>query len=279
MKGCLQNRAMDGGLRRAALAVLCSALPFIGAAAQAHDFGDDYGDTPASAFPLNLNSNCSGRIEIDTDQDWFSFNASPLYKYTVTVTTGTLWNSTLAAVAPDALTGLSATDSVRVAPSRLSWIHFGPPAAYYVGVGGFAQFTTGSYSIVVSQSNITDLNGNGMDDDWEIAQFGNTNQPAAGDFDGDGFSNLNEFLAGTSPKNPLSRLIISDETANANETSVTCQVAPYRCYRLQVSSNLTAGAWQPLGLVTNLQFTGSLVFPDTSTTVTAPRYYRILCVF
>jgi hypothetical protein len=279
MKGHRQDQTTGGGLRRAALAVLCSSLPFMGAAVRAHDFGDDYGDAPANAFPLNLNSNCSGRIEIDTDQDWFSFNASPLFKYTITVTTGTLWNSTLAAVASDAQTSLSATDSVRVAPSRVSWIHFGPPATDYVGVGGFAQFTTGTYSIVVSQSNFTDLNHNGMDDEWEMAQFGNTNQPSSGDFDGDGFSNLDEFLAGTSPKGPLSRFIINDVTANTNGSAVACQVVPYRCYRLQVSTNLMTDAWQPLGLVTNLQFTGSMVFPDTSPPVTAPRYYRILCVF
>ena len=46
---------------------------------------------------------------------------------------------------------------------------------------------------------LSDANANGMDDRWETDFFGNLNQPAAGDFDGDGFTNLREFQDQTSP--------------------------------------------------------------------------------
>src|SRR5256714_6380872 len=44
-----------------------------------------------------------------------------------------------------------------------------------------------------------DTNHNGMDDRWELQYFGNLNQAGDGDFDGDGISNLQEFLRATDP--------------------------------------------------------------------------------
>jgi uncharacterized repeat protein (TIGR02543 family) len=44
-----------------------------------------------------------------------------------------------------------------------------------------------------------DSDGDGLPDSWELANFGNLSQTAAGDPDGDGVSNLNEYLRGTNP--------------------------------------------------------------------------------
>ena len=49
-----------------------------------------------------------------------------------------------------------------------------------------------------------DSNGNGIPDWWELQYFGNLNQNAAGDFDGDGVNNLDEYLEGTDTTNPKS---------------------------------------------------------------------------
>jgi hypothetical protein len=49
-----------------------------------------------------------------------------------------------------------------------------------------------------------DSNGNGLPDSWEMAHFGNLDQTAIGDFDGDGVSNLQEFLDGTNPADAAS---------------------------------------------------------------------------
>ncbi len=54
-----------------------------------------------------------------------------------------------------------------------------------------------------------DSNGNGIPDTWEMQYFGNLLQPANGDFDGDGFSNLQEYLADTNPTNSNSSLRIT----------------------------------------------------------------------
>lgn len=47
--------------------------------------------------------------------------------------------------------------------------------------------------------NFTDTNHNGIPDAWEMQMFGNLNQSATADADGDGLSNLAEWQAGTDP--------------------------------------------------------------------------------
>jgi hypothetical protein len=44
-----------------------------------------------------------------------------------------------------------------------------------------------------------DTDADGMADSWEMTYFGNLNQTATGDFDGDGVTNRQEFLRGTNP--------------------------------------------------------------------------------
>lgn len=46
-----------------------------------------------------------------------------------------------------------------------------------------------------------DTDGDGLADNWEITHFGNLNQGAAGDPDGDGLTNLQEHQLGTNPNN------------------------------------------------------------------------------
>ena len=46
-----------------------------------------------------------------------------------------------------------------------------------------------------------DSDGDGLPDSWELANFGNLAQTASGDPDRDGFSNLQEYLAGSDPNN------------------------------------------------------------------------------
>ena len=46
---------------------------------------------------------------------------------------------------------------------------------------------------------LLDTNRNGIDDRWELEHFGNLDQTAGGDFDGDGISNLQEVRQGTNP--------------------------------------------------------------------------------
>jgi hypothetical protein len=78
----------------------------------------------------------------------------------------------------------------------------------------FLENQFASYTVVLSNASgvVTstpaalwlDYNGNGLPDWWEARYFGNIDQTADGDFDGDGVSNLDEFLEGTNPADPTS---------------------------------------------------------------------------
>jgi hypothetical protein len=74
--------------------------------------------------------------------------------------------------------------------------------------------TNGSFSVIICNDSgcVTSTpaviwansNGNGIPDWWEMEYFGNLNQKADGDYDGDGVDNLDEYLEGTDPANPNS---------------------------------------------------------------------------
>ncbi len=82
----------------------------------------------------------------------------------------------------------------------------------------------GSYSVLLVNSSgsvtsapaalMIDADGDGLADSWEMTYFGNLNQNASGDSDGDGVSNGDEFRDGTNPTNSASaffRLAISSD--------------------------------------------------------------------
>lgn len=66
---------------------------------------------------------------------------------------------------------------------------------FTAGDGTFSDVKT--TAITVYAANDTD--GDGMDDQWETQHFGNLNRDGSGDFDSDGFSDLDEFENGTDP--------------------------------------------------------------------------------
>lgn len=263
--------------------VAATSLALFASSASAHEFNDDWGDTAATAHPITLGSNVTGCIEIDVDQDWIRFQASysTNKEIVVTVTTQTLWNSTAGLAAPDGVVTLASTDSVSSVTSKVSWIHIGPPATYFVRVAGFASFTTGTYTIAVNELPFDDKDYDGMPDAWEIAYFGNTNQPASGvsgDYDHDGSFNIDEFLAGTNPTNANSRLRITGLSQKNGPNSVSWVASPYRFYAVEVSTNLMGGGWDYLGTVTNLDALGTLRYDDPTVPMPPLRFYRVRCL-
>ena len=244
----------------------------------AHGFGDDHGDFWTNAHALVLGVPSGGRIEIDADEDWFSFPVSPLKKYSITATTGTLWDTAIDLKASDGTTTGAATNSVFTAPSTIGWMHFGPSATCYVLVKGSMAFTTGTYSVAVSETDFTDLDGDGMEDEWEDGWFGSTNEASGADWDYDGASNGEEFRLGTSPTDPLSRLRISSLQYSNQFMNVIGAVQPFRCYALSVRTNLLTGVWERKTTATNYQFSGTMIFTDDDAEG-SPRFYRIECLY
>ncbi len=72
-----------------------------------------------------------------------------------------------------------------------------------------------------SDPNNPDTDGDGLPDGWEIANFGNFDQDGTGDVDGDGLTDLQEFLLGTDHTNPDSD---GDGLSDAVETNTRIYV-------------------------------------------------------
>ncbi|NND65358.1 MAG: hypothetical protein HKM24_05270 [Gammaproteobacteria bacterium] len=68
------------------------------------------------------------------------------------------------------------------------------------GFTNLQEFAAGS-DPTDANSSPDDLDGDGLDDAWEIANFGSLNETATGDPDNDGYTNLEELNAGTNPLN------------------------------------------------------------------------------
>ncbi len=125
-------------------------------------------------------------------------------------------------------------------------------SATYVPVRGYRgpdSFTFSANDSLLSSSaaslNLTvvappDTDGNGLPDAWEAA-YGITN--ANGDADGDGRSNLEEYLANTNPTNAASGMKITSEVRAANgHTTITWAGVGGVRYRVQYSNgNTNAG--------------------------------------
>jgi hypothetical protein len=91
-----------------------------------------------------------------------------------------------------------------------------------------------------------DANENGMSDEFEQFYFGEVSpQRTAGqDTDGDGFSDLSEFLAGTNPKDNTDFLAVEvQELFPDRRVALQWNSTPGRIYRIQGSSN--ARDWTP----------------------------------
>lgn len=268
----MQNRFKRmQGILGAILACLLAGLGDVRAA-------DDYGDSPSTAFLVAPGSNVvAGKIDIDVDKDWFAFQAMPSVAYTITVSTGTLWDSVVTFKAPDGLTTLCETSSVADhAPATLIWTNTGAMSTFFIQVGGFAEFTTGTYTLAVSGPASADGDGDGLPDSWEIQYFGSTAPNGSGDYDGDGQSNQAEFYMGTNPNNPGSGLVITDIRRETNTMKVTWSVVRYGTYRLSANTNATSAAvWKNIATNLILNNPGVQSYNDLGTTPLPDKRYRV----
>ena len=123
-----------------------------------------------------------------------------------------------------------------------------------------------------------DSDHDGMDDDWEMAYFGTLARDGTGDFDGDGMTDLQEFLAGTDPTNRGSVLRVMTLTSvNGGGTAILWSAVAGRTYRAQFKDNVEEVGWTDVpGDVVAVTSTGSKV--DAIPAGAGRRFYRVLLV-
>jgi YD repeat-containing protein len=123
-----------------------------------------------------------------------------------------------------------------------------------------------------------DSDSDGMADTWEQFHFGNLLRNGSGDFDNDGFNDLNEFLAGTNPNNPSSVLrVLPNPTASAGSVTVEWEAVASKTYRLQFKNSLSDTNWTDIS--GDVTAAGAIVEKvDASASAASRRFYRVMLV-
>ena len=181
--------------------------------------------------------------------------------------------------------------------ANIGWVNFEPSGnpridlktgrflgyAYSANTGWLNLGDATHYTRTKALAPAPDTDGDGIADAWELVRTGTaaslTKLTATGDFDGDGMSDLAEYLAETNPFDPNERLKIttfSRTLTSPVDQDITLKwtANPARCYRIETRDNLTSGTWLDVGFT----FSGggpiiSTILPEVATT---QRFYRVL---
>jgi hypothetical protein len=119
-----------------------------------------------------------------------------------------------------------------------------------------------------------DSDGDGMDDAWEMQFFGSLARDGIGDFDGDGATDLAEFIAGTDPSDPGSYLHLDFSIDAAGASTLGWPALPRRTYRVQYKNDLSDAGWSDLAAP--IAIVGNQGYAYDGSRSSAQRFYRLL---
>jgi hypothetical protein len=130
--------------------------------------------------------------------------------------------------------------------NRLSTVAYADNSSFAYSYDAVGNWTTNTVNVMV------DSDGDGIPDWWMNQYFGHPTGQAADksrandDADGDGMTNLQEFLAGTNPTEPGSALRISTAVPQGSDMVFTFATATNRQYVLEWTTDLSSGIWTSL---------------------------------
>jgi hypothetical protein len=145
------------------------------------------------------------------------------------------------------------------------------------GNDGFAFRTTGGQVFLIRATIADDQDGDGIADAWEKLYFGSTNGAGGGageDPDGDGMNNLDEFHAGTNPRDGHSYLRLASVRTIGNQHGISFSTATGRRYRVERSLTLLPSSW--VTVQDNIQGNGGVIEVTDGTIGNSAGYYRLV---
>jgi Tol biopolymer transport system component len=156
--------------------------------------------------------------------------------------------------------------------------------------GKMVAFESGSPDLVLNDRNLLgdvfvfqrsstsngDSDHDGLDDTWEMANFGNLAANPSEDADQDGLSNLQEYLNGTDPKDAGSVLAFTGSVKGDGALTLNWKSTSGKKYQLQHKADLGAATWEDVGFPVTAG--GSSANSQVQMNTTGSEFYRIKLV-
>ncbi len=143
-------------------------------------------------------------------------------------------------------------------------------------LGSFTLSEVGTLTFTVA----ADTDRDGLVDTWEQQYFGSNleAQDGSGDPDGDGQTNADEQIFGTSPINNSDRFVLSGLTRSETALGFSFTTIPSRTYQIYYSPTLSSGSWQFIDTIAGGASITTVAYQDTNPTRLAnPKgFYKVV---
>lgn len=130
------------------------------------------------------------------------------------------------------------TDSVSLFYEKIAWSYIQVNGQYTASWDRVSNTGTNSFTL-------TDSDGDGLPDAWEMQYFGTLAYGASDDPDHDGLSNYQEYIAGTNPNDPNSVLRVTSMNLADGQVHLTWSSVGGKTYTIY-SANDVDGPYTPI---------------------------------